>query len=222
MNNIINIINITLGIIAILGLGFSIWKIIWPKVKINIISFYPTITKEKKLTCILKISVESSIDLIIEQFEVALRLGLGIGGGEVDHNTSDHFIKLKLFPIRYKGCIFKMRDFKNREKDYKLLKSIDPYRIFQQIMKSGINYCYIALQSEGDFQYVPNVPNVPIKKWKFEITVRSPLFFVPIWVLRKKKHVFEVNHPEDQDLYFDDDLLQKISEKEKEEQLEQL
>ena len=56
-----------IGCIAFAGIIFSAWKILMPKIKFDLVSYYPTYNKDMILMCLLKLRVESSSDIVIEK-----------------------------------------------------------------------------------------------------------------------------------------------------------
>lgn len=191
-----------LAILGILAVVFSVMKVLSPSIKLKIVSCYYTLDQEKRGLCILKLQTISNVDLTLEDV--------------VTNVMFENGNSLRMIPssVRWKGVVFKMPDRKDQERDYKLLKPLNPdLRICG--IKRGRNECYIFLKSEKAFE------DKPIKSWSFELKYQHHLLPVPNlpWFNRK---VITVVQPQAEDLYFDDSLFQKISAEERQKLIDEL
>lgn len=184
-----------LAVLGILAVLFSVMKVFSPEIKLKIASNYFTFDEEKRGLLILKLQTISNVDLMLEDVMINVTLENG------------KTLKMVPFSVRWRGVIFKMRDIKEQERDYKLLKPLEPdLRICG--IKRGSNECYISMRSAEIFE------DKPIKSWSFELKYRHHLLPIPNlpWFNRKTIAVIQ---PEGKDLYFDDSLFQKISPEER-------
>jgi hypothetical protein len=184
-----------LAILGILAVLVSVMKVFFPRIKLKIVSNYFTLDEENRGLFILKLQTISNVNLILEDVMINVTLENG------------KTLEMVPFSVRWKGVFFKMLDIKEQERDYKLLKPLDPdLRICG--IKRGSNECYISMKSADIFE------DKPIKSWSFELKYRYHLLPIPNlpWLNRK---TITVIHPEGKDLYFDDSLFLKISPEER-------
>lgn len=186
-------IGATLGILVVLK------RIFQPKINCKIISFYHTFNEKKQGFFILKLSIDSTTDLVVKDMVFYI-------------NQGDKITLTKSFMPRPLLTIFKMLDFHKKEADYILLKPWEPN--LRNGIKAGINDYYIALKSEEVFE------DKSINSWKIELNTVSSLLLAPI-SFTQKKIVCNLNHPKDENLYFDDFLWRKISPEEREQIISQ-
>lgn len=197
------LIQLLLGIIALSGVGFAIYKICKPNLQISIISFYDTMLKDGELACVLKIKTNSAADIVIKTLKIfALQ--------------EDRKNLMEITALRQKGFLFLMKDMQGQNCYFKLKKTLEPNLEIHGI-KSGINEYYISLKSALKWE---GVPDKKIISWEFEIQGNSPLSFVPAFLPMKISAV-KASHPEKNN-YIDDSLIQKISNSERDEIIKEL
>lgn len=107
-----------------------------------------------------------------------------------------------------------MLDIKKHERDYKLLKPLEP-DLRTVGIKQGSNECYISMKSEDIFE------DKPITSWSFELKYRQHLLPMPNLPWFNTRTII-VEQPEGKDLYFDDSLFQKISPEERQRLIDEL
>ena len=71
MENINTFLQVIIGLAAITGTVFFIWKLVFPNVGLSILSNYPTFDKENKIAILLKIRSEASFDITIKDIKVS-------------------------------------------------------------------------------------------------------------------------------------------------------
>ena len=202
LKSIQNFLQFILVIVAIIGVFASITKVFFPRIGIDVISFYYTFDENKKGLVILKLKTASNVDLILD--DVAI------------HATYKNGNSIKMIPVyvRRKLVWFVMPTIKNEEAYYKLLKPLEPdLRICG--IKKGTNECYISLKSEEIFE------DKPIKSWIFELKYSPYLLPVPNISFFNKKTI-EVDQPKSKDLYFDDNLFKRATPEEMKKTMDEL
>ena len=139
-----------LAFLGILAVFFSVMKVFFPGIKFKIVSFYPTLDKNKRALFILKLQTISNVELMLDDVMINLTLENGK--------------TLKMVPIsfRWKGVFFKMPDINKQESVYKLLKPLEP-DLRTCGIKRGMNECYITMKSAKVFE------DKPIKSWTFPL-----------------------------------------------------
>lgn len=103
-----------LAVLGILAVLFSVMKVFSPGIKLKIVSCYHTLDEKKRGLFILKSQTISNADLILEDVMINVTL------------ENSKTFKMVPFTVRWKGVIFKMLDTKKQERDYKLLKPLEP------------------------------------------------------------------------------------------------
>lgn len=191
-----------LAFIGILAVLFALIKIFSPEIKLEITSMYYTFDENKRGLFILKLQTISNVDLVLEEVNIAVT------------QENDKAIKMVPFSPIWKAIIFKMLDIKREEKDYKLLKPLEP-RLRICGIKQGSNECYISIKSAEIFE------DKPIKSWSFDLKYRQHLLPIPKlpWFNRK---IITVIQPDPKDRYFDDSLFKKISPEERKKIIDEL
>jgi len=197
ISNINTIFQVILGLAAITGIFFGLRNLLNPVVKLSIISYYSSLSKECKLQAVFKLKTDSTADLIIEDLKISA-------------NTNHGKVELDYINIRWKGFLPVMKDNKGVNSYYALTGPIYP-NLYTDGIKSGINQCYISLvSSKGNIKDDINVNSLNIK-----IELRSPLVIAPQWLTRKTR-TFVIQLPEDKYLYFDDSIIKKITKEQRE------
>lgn len=191
-----------LSLLGILAVIFTLWKVIFPGLALKIVSSYYTLDRDRKAIVILKLQTTSNVDLVLENVEITMV----VENGEV----------YKMIPHspRWKGVYFKMLDILGQERDFKLLKPLDP-DIRTCGIKKGNNEYYVALKSEGIYE------DTEIKSWAVKLKWRQHLLPVPNMPWFNQKAV-SMMQPEGKDIYFDDSLFKKISPKERDDLIREL
>lgn len=192
------LIQIFLGIIAIIGIFFFVFKLIDRNTEFTIISYYGSLDKDYKLDLVFKLKTDSATDLVIEEIKIF---------ADTNYDSKE----LIPFSLRWKGFLPKMFDNNRKESDYALNGPLYPNLIMDGI-KSGINQYYISLKSlEKDLK-----PDLRIDRLNITITSKVPSIIAPTWLTRKTQTI-KVDMPEEKDRYFDDSLIRKISNNERQE-----
>ena len=203
ISNINTILQVILGLAAITGIFFGVRNLFNPVVKLSVISYYSSLSKEYKLQAVFKLKTDSTVDLIIEDLKIFA-------------NTNHGKVELDYINIRWKGFLPVMKDNKGVNSYYALTGPIYP-NLYTDGIKSGINQCYISLvSSKGNIKDDININSLDIK-----IVLRSPLVIAPQWLTRKTR-TFVIQLPEDKYLYFDDSIIKKITEKQREKIMDEL
>lgn len=188
-----------LGILAIL---FSLWKVFFPEIEFKILSEYFTFDKDRRGLFILKLQTISNVDLILEEVTINVT------------SENGKTYEMTPFSVRWKGVIFKMLDLKNQERDYKLLKPLEPdLRVYG--IKQGSSESYVSVKSEKIFE------DNPPRLWSFKLKYRQHLLPIPNIPLFNRKTI-SVIQPDAKDLYFDDSLFQKVSSEERQKLIDEL
>lgn len=192
----------TLTCLGVLAAVVSIYKIIWPELRFEIVSFYPTFAADRSIGCVLKLKTLSNVTLIIEKMAIKVELE----SGDIYEMTPCAF--------RWKGFLPVMRNAFGRECSYKLIKPLDP-DLLRSDIKAGANECYIGLKSKGP------VDDKRIKLWRFNIKWKQHMLPIPNLAWFNKKDLV-IEHPNDKGLYFDDSLFEKISAEDKTKLIQEL
>ncbi len=202
MTLLTNIIEIILGLLALLGIIFTAWKILRPQVRFELVSFYYTFDDRHHMMCLLKLNSEASTNIVIEKI---------ISVTAYQGDDPSLFLRRR---VRWKAFIPVMRDALGESSIYRLLKPMEPDIVGSLITSTNKDF-YLELFSECEFK------DLPINKWEIEFECRSSLFFMPRWLSRRTITV-SFAHPNSDYLYYDDSLIEKITEEKRDEIIKNL